>query len=419
MKSIRVSLVLLSLLFSLCASAKDVTDTLCSSRYDRIIVSYSILKDGNKVDLKFNSVKKILGDYYHDKYRKDVDKVQVLFFDWIGVRDGVKFSGETPSTIAFPAKADYKKSYNGFFIADQNPSISFTLESDGATSFSVPLYLAHYEGKQHYKVLCLCGNLEIQLPSVATQPKNPGTGNKPQPQQNSGASTGAEEENSELDEQAISLINSIMSSLALQDTLPMESTLERKVENLVDLQSKIKNNDISRKIDETLFAYNEKKKELMKQINEKSKQMADDNAFAGCTTKEDFERYAKQHPDGKHVEEAQGKIKEFEDQAKEEERNKKKRNIWMIIGGILMAILLFLGNQVIQTFRNRRTQRNIMQMQKDATNRAKSMARSKTQGAINKQTNKIIKKARTEGQNIIRGAGKNAKDSNGNNRVSI
>lgn len=406
------------LFFTFSASAKEVTDTLYSEKNDRIIITYNISQKGNKVDLQFKYVRKALGDYHRDKY-KEVENIQTLFFDGIGVSMDVKIKGETPSAIVLPAKASYKRSKDGFFIVEQKPSISFDMESSGATSFYVPLYLAYYEGKQTYRILCSYGNLEVQLPNAITQTTGSRSVNKPQSQQISNEYLEIEEEISEFDDQALRLINSIMSSLPFQDTLPMESTLERKVDKLVDIQSEIKDDAILSKIEATQNAYNAKKKELEKKIAGIEKLKADDNAFTNCSSKEDYERYLKQNPNGKHVEEAKAKVDELEAKAKEEEDSKKKRNIWMIIGGVLLAILLFVGNQVMQGFRNRRTQRSMMQMQQDATNRAKNMARSKAKSEIRKQTNKVTSQVRKNGQTIIRKTADKAKNHKGNNRVSI
>ena len=418
MNSFRAALMVLSFLLSLCASAKEVTDTLYSAKNDRVIVTYSITQKGNKIDLQFKNVRKILGDYHQRKY-EGTDKIHTLFFDWIGVRKDIKFSGDTPTAIALPAKATYKKSSDGYFIVEQKPLLSFELETSGATSFSVPLYLAHYEGKQHYKILCLCGNLEVRLPNTPTKSSGARTVNNKPTQQSSSEYIEIEEDFSEFDDQALNLINSINSSLPYQEALPMESTLEKKVDILVDLQSKIKNQDIFKRIDETLESYNRKKKELERAMAESNKQKADDEAFNGCTTKEDYERYVKQNPDGNHVEEAKAEVSKLEAKEKEEEASKKKRTIWMIIGGVLLAILLFVGNQVLQSFRNQRTQRSMMKMQQDATKRAQSMARSKIQGEIRKQTNKATGQVRKKGQTIIRGTANKVKNNKGNNRVSI
>lgn len=416
MRSVRTPLTVLLFLFGLCVHAKEVTDTLYSNKNDRIIVTYSITQKGNRVELQFTNVRKDLGNLHRSKYSKETDQVHILFFDWIGVRDNMKFLGETPSPIAFPAKANYKKSRDGYFIVEQRPAFSFEMEANGATSFTVPLYLAHYEGKQTYKILCSCGDLKITLPSAPTLTSNTGSGSKTQAKPTENEPETDDEEDAKINEKANNMINSIMSELPKQDTLPMKANIKREYDNLVDLKSSVKDKGILSSINATIDAYNEKEKELQNKISKAQKQKADDDAFAGCSTKENFEQYARQFPNGKHVDEAKAKISVLEEKEKQEAKDKQKRNIWMIIGGVLLAILLFVGNQVLQGVRNRRNQRNMMQMQKEATNRAQSMARSKIQGEVRKQTNKAVGKARKEGQSLISGAGKNIK---GNNRVSI
>ena len=417
MNSIRASLAVLFLLISYSASAKEVTDTLYSAKNDRIIVTYNITQKGNKVDVQFKSVRKLLGDYHRNRYKNEADRIHTLFFDWIGVRKDMEFTGITPSAICLPAKASYKKSSEGYFVVEQKPSFSFELETAGARSFTIPLYLAHYEGKQHYETLCSCGNLVVNIPKATTPSAKPET--KTLAQQIGFDALEEEEEITEFDDQALNLINSINKSLPYQDTLPMESTLERKIENLVDLQAKIKNKEIIKKIDETLDAYNMKKKELEKAIAESNKQKEDNDAFTGCSTKEQYELYLKQHPNGSHVEEAKAMVTQLETEAQIEKDKEKKRNIWMIIGGVLLAILLFVGNQVLQSFRNIRTQRSMMQMQQDATKRAQNMARGKAKSEIRKQTNKVTGQVRQKGQTIIRGTADKVKGNKGNNRMSI
>ena len=412
-------LTVLSFLISLYASAKEITDTLYSAKNDRIIVSYNISRKGNTVELQFRSARKLLGDYHQGKYKREADKVHTLFFDWNGVRKDMKFTGETPSVVCLPAKASYQKSNDGYFIIEQRPTFTFEMEASETGTFMIPLYLAHYERKQHYKILCSCGDLEVRIPAPATPSPSVKLEIEQQPIQNDVEVLDIEEELSEFDDEALMLIKLINKDLPNQDTLPMESTFERKVEKLSDLQAKIKNEDIASMIDVTLEVYNNKKKELEKTIQEKAKQKADNDAFTICSTKEEFELYLKQHPNGSHVDEAKAKISELEAKAKEEEDSKKRRNVWMIVGGILLAILLFIGNQALQSLRNIRTQRSMMQMQEDATKRAQNMASNKAQSEIRKQTNKVAGQAKNRGQNMMRDAANKVKNNNGNNRMSI
>lgn len=420
MTSIRVSITALLFLFNFCASAKEVTDTLHSDNNDRIIVTYSVARKGNKVDLEFKSVTKQLGGYHRDKYKNEANKVLTLFFDGLVVRKDIRISVEkTPSLICLPANASYKKSSDSYFVLEERPSLSFEVESSESTSITIPLYLAYYEGKQRYKVLCSCGDLEVRITPTSTSSSIAQPAIKKSSQQSSDEFVEIEEEFDELNEQALNLIKGIDKDLPRQDKLPMESTLERKIENLVDLQAKIKNEDIIKKIDETLEAYNSKKKELEKELAKVEERKADNDAFNSCTTKEQYESYLKQHPYGSHVDDANAAITKINNEAQEKKDKERKRNIWMIVGGALLAILLFVGNQVMQSFRNIRTQRSMMQMQQDAAKRAQNMARGKVQNEIRKQTNKVTGQVRKKSQTIIRDTANKAKNNKGNNRVSI
>lgn len=419
MNSFKALLTVLLFFISFHVTAKVVTDTLYSTENDCVILTYSITQKANVVDVQFRNVRILLGDFHHDKYKKETDKVHTLFFDCNGCSKDMKFTGKTPSLVCLPANASYKQSNDGYFIIEQRPTLSFELGASGSDSLTIPIYLAHYERKGRYKVLCSCGDLEVRIPPTSTSSSIAQPAIKKSSQQSSDEFVEIEEEFDELNKQALNLIKGIDKDLPRQDKLPMESTLERKIENLVDLQAKIKNEDIIKKIDETLEAYNSKKKELEKELAKVEEQKADNDAFNSCTTKEQYESYLKQHPYGSHVDDANAAITKINNEAQEKKDKERKRNIWMIVGGALLAILLFVGNQVMQSFRNIRTQRSMMQMQQDAAKRAQNMARGKVQNEIRKQTNKVTGQVRKKSQTIIRDTANKAKNNKGNNRVSI
>lgn len=422
MDSIRVTLAMLLLLSHFFASAKDVTDTLYSAKGDRVIVTYNIVQKGKRVSFEVENIRKHLGDYHRGKYGKEVDKVLTMFFDGIGSGNEVRFTGETPGIITLPSKASYTNSSDGYFVIEQHPTLSFDLEDAKGKSFTIPIYLAHYERKQHYKILCSCGNLEVVIPTAVTKSStasSSSTSSKKQPsRKNSVELIETGEEFDESQEQALNLIKSIYKDLPEQNSLPISSTLQRKIDNLVDLQSKIKNEDVCKKIDEVFDAYNAKVKELQIRKDSVVEKKTDDDDFNRCSTKEAYEQYLKQHPNGSHIEEAKAKIDELDAKAKEEEAQKKRRNVLMIIGGALLAILLFIGNQAMQSFRNIRTQRSMIQMQQDAAKRAQIMAQSKAKSEIRKQTNKTVGQVKKIGQTAVRDTANKVKNK-GNKRMSI
>ena len=80
----------------------------------------------------------------------------------------------------------------------------------------------------------------------------------------------------------------------------------------------------------------------------------------------------------------------------------KKRNMWMIVGGFILTILAFVGNQVFQTIRNRRNQLNMLTMQQNIANRAEAEARRRARNAIRGETNKLVNGVKQKTSSAIR-----------------
>lgn len=424
MNSIRTFLLALALFLSLTVPARIKTDTLCSAHGDMVIITYETTQQDNKVELRFRSIRKNFGDALRRKYGKS-SEIKLLFFDRIGVTEDITFTGATPRAFSLPSDIGYTKSLDSYFFIDNQPFplLSFEMKSAEEKTVSIPIYLAHYEGKRRYEILYLCGNLDIKMGNKMIPYKNNKKESIVQYQGDMGEAL------SEDDNNALWSLNTAIELLAKQESLPFEDNLIDEYKFLQKQKHKISNEEIIKKIDRFLAEYEATKKSLEKEAlaqaqaaQEEAERKADDDAFARCLTKDDYEIYKKTHPDGQHVEEAIAQIKKLEDEAAEEKKQEKKRTIWMIIGGALLAILLFVGNQVFQSFRNIRTQRSMMQMQKDAENRAKNMARSKAQGAIRKQTGKAMNQARQKSKTAVQNAidkGKNKIGNNNSKRVSI
>ena len=422
MNSIRAFLSALTLAFSLCAHARIITDTLYSAQGDRVIITYEITQHDNKVELKFKNARKNFGDAIRRKYSK-VSETKLLFFDNIGVIEDVTFTGITPRAFSLPSEIGYTKSPDSYFFIDNQPAplLTFEMKSSAEKTVSIPIYLAHYEGKRHYEILYLCGNLNVKMGGKGISNRND--------KRLAESSYQMELEDAVSEEETDALNNLKLANelLAKQESVPFENILVEVYTNLQKQKYKIDNKEIVKKIDRFLEDYDATKKSLEKQAQaqaqtaqKEAERKADDEAFASCLTKEEFERYKNTHPNGQHVDEATAQIKKLEDEVAEEKKQEKKRTVWMIIGGALLAILLFVGNQVLQSFRNIRTQRSMMQMQQDAENRAKNMARSKIQGTIRRQTGKAMNQARQKGQSTVRNAFDKGKDKIGKNkRVSI
>ena len=426
MNGIKIFLLTFLLSLSLFAPARIITDTLFSAQGDRVIITYETTRHDNKFEVKFRSVRKNLSDALRKKYSKN-SEIKLVFFDNIGIIEDLTFTGITPRALSLPSNIGYTKSSDSYFIVDNQPSLCFDLKSAGETMVTIPIYLAHYEKKCHYKILYLCDYLNIKMGSNAKPYRNDGIEDNSKYQLEEIEETLTEDE-----DEALCSLNTAKELLAKQETLPFDDNLMEQIKFLQKQKhnSRITKSEIIKQIDQFLEEYDATKKDLEEQARaqaliaqEEAERKADEDAFARCISKDDYEIYRKTHPDGQYVEEASAKIEEMEAEAKAKEEKEKKRNIWMIIGGVLLAILLFVGNQVLQSFRNIRTQRSMMQMQKDAENRAKNMARSKIQGTIRRQTGKAMNQARQKSRAAVRGAIDKGKNKIGNSsnskRVSI
>lgn len=416
----------LSLIFSLflCfhASARVVNDTLQSSQKDQVIVTYNLKQSDERMELEFTNIRIKLGNQANEKHKKASETVAV-FFDRIGGFDDIRFSGNiTPKAISLSPELVYTPSPDGYFIFDpyQYPSLVFDNAVKGTSVVNIPIYLARYVKKRHYEIISSCGTLEIKIEAPTALALTPPITDvtTPTPTQE----LIPEEELTDAETSALSAINSIMKRLPNQSGTSIDETLALEIKSLIDLKSGVKNEDILKRIDETISAFEEKKKELEEKRVKDEAIKADNEAFNQCVSIEACEAYLNRFPNGLHVDEVKAKKEAFKAAAEEKAKQEKKRNIWMIIGGVLLAILLFVGNQVMQALRSKRAQQDMLKMQMDAVNRAKNAAQNQAQGAIRKETNQVVNQVQQKGKNAVRdavGGATKPKGKGNNGRISI
>lgn len=90
--------------------------------------------------------------------------------------------------------------------------------------------------------------------------------------------------------------------------------------------------------------------------------------------------------------------------AKQEAEAAQQRNMWMIIGGIILAILGFVGNQAFQHYRNVRNEKNMMSMQQSIVRRAEDEAKRRAQSMARQKVNQAQNAARRKSQDYVRGS---------------
>lgn len=378
--------------------AKEVTDTLESTKGDRMIVTYDITQNNGQIVIKFVGAKKRLGQTNRNKYKK-LDEVAVIFFDKVGnFGDNIEFSGIDIEAFMRPSNINYSGTRDGYFILNENPTMSLELKSTQSAKLSIPMYLAHYEGKKHYKVFCRCENLVIKIPSKKTAGISFGetslftTQTITSQEEIEGSFTDVDEANI--------LINKISDLLNEQDEYPFSDELKQAISSLRDKSYRITDNKVSSKINEVLAICKLKEDELKgnaKAMEETAKREAELEAKRA-------EEQAKAHQDS------------IAAAAKLQAEKEKKQNLWLIIGGVVLAILAFIGNQIFQHIRNVKNQKSIMDMQETVVKRAENEAKRRARNMAQSQINRVQGEARRKTRNAITdGVGKIGKNK-GNNK---
>ena len=402
MGSKKILIAFVFLFVSVSAWAREVTDTLESSKRDRVIVTYDITQNNGQITIKFLDAKKKLGRTYRDKYKK-LDEVAVVFFDRTGnYEDNMEFSGINTDAFMIPKEVKYKVSKDGYFLLNDNPTLSMELKSGENAELSIPLFIAHYEGKRRYKVFSRCEDLKINLSkkkSLRVQDTST--------QQLTTQTITTQEEMDGTDADvavANSLINRINGLLAEQDEYPFSDELKQAISSLREISYRPIDSNLSSRIGEVLSACNLKEKEL------KAEAKAAEDAAA-----KNAELQAKLAE-----EQAQARQDSIAAAAQQKAEEDRKQNLWLIIGGVILAILAFVGNQTFQHFRNVKNQKSIMDMQQNVVRRAEDEAKRRARNMARSQINRVQGEARRKTRSAITdGIGKIGKKGKGNKGISI
>ena len=177
MKTNYLVLFIAAFLTGLSCKAKEKIDTLYSTSGDRVILNYGITQNGGQITVKFGTVHKKLGQRNLSKYKK-LNEVAVVMFDRTGNYREIKFDGMGTEAFMVPSNLNYSRSQDGYFLLQDEPTLSFSLTSGNKAQVNIPLYLAHYEGKRHYKVFAKCGNLVIESKAGQGKKGRPAAGGR-------------------------------------------------------------------------------------------------------------------------------------------------------------------------------------------------------------------------------------------------
>ncbi len=347
-----VSLLLLLLIKGIGVSAKEIKDTLYSGHGDRVIITYSQTMSGGQLGIRFNNVQKKLSEGNLKKYKK-LDEVAVVIFDRTGNFHDLKFDGMATSAFMVPSDVHYNSSADGYFLLKDNPSLQFSITSENS-EISIPVYLAHYEGKRHYKVFAQCGKMRIKA-KKASKPAggSVNVNTEAVPGQQGEVVISSEElvdaGISPADEAAIR-INTVRDLLEKANKVPFSEELTHEAAMLRELRMKVTDEAVVKQINDALSAYDNKKQQLEQQ-NDASQQAAAAAAQQAQARQDSIQA------------------------AQAAESSKDKKNMMWLIGGLGGFFALFMGGkQIMQSIKNNKMQKMQQQMQQQMMRNIQDMA---------------------------------------------
>lgn len=442
--------------------ARGTSVTLNSGKGDKVTISYNVVGQGNSNIISFSrDVVKAPSLKHRDDYKiRDLRDVKVLFFDRTGGYKDAVFDAEMP-TNAFLVdrdKINYKRSADGYFFLEDSPELTIDLLSDETVTLSIPIYLALYEKKGRYKVIANCGNLDIPL-SKKMQGSNDNLHKGAGGTQTVSKTITTKEEvegESELSadlQVAKSLIEAIVPMLnrgyvddqlkdAMDQLKPLswkpevDAATRDKIQELITRFNSLKESsdqrneqnaknkaeeevrETKRKQAQSDLAYVKERLSGIDQLPE-----ADQAEFKSAVNQ--LRRQSYEIDDEELANNMRKTADECDKKFTEIESSKKRRNIWLIVGGVLLAVLMFVGNQSFQHFRNLQSQKGIENMQKSIAKRAENEARRRAESAVRSRVNKVQGEVRQKSRDAVRNGVKNAASNvangvkKGNKKVSI
>ena len=369
------------LLMPLYAVGKIKKDTIYTTDGDRIILTYDIVNTANQTTIQFIGQQKKLGRL-NSKY-KDLSKVAVLFFDRTGNYSGdVSFVNMVPEAFMTPSDVQFKKSTEGYYLIQSEPKLLFSVKTDA--KILIPVYLAYKPKKGKYELFSKSLDLVIYL-GGGTMANSSRTSTETV--QQIITSVAEVETDNNVAAKVLESINLAKELLTQANELPFSDSLLDEINYLRQKRREITDNALVSEISEVIELY-ELKKNILEEKN-KEEQKAQQQA-----------EELKAQQEAQAIKAQNDSIANAQQIASEKE---KKRNLWMIIGGIILAILAFIGNQVFQGVRNKRNQMRMMDMQQNIADKAEAEAKRQALNAIRTQRNRIEAGAKQKVSDAVRG----------------
>lgn len=359
MRIIKTFVLFLLLSTGLTGVARQVTDTLTSHEGDRVILTYDLEEKDGTIEIRFIIVNKRLSTDHSEKYGYDLSYIKVVCFD----RDNrlkdinITAKGLNPKQYRIPKGLIYIPTNDdkGYSFLDEGESIRFDSRLTEPTILSIPIFLAHYKKRFHYELFAQCGNLEITIgqQKTVTQPSqvspiqdNPGSKAIDMPEEPDS------EMLSDIESKALADAQYVMEQLGKKQ--PDFESLKSDLSGLGKEKHQIQNKEIKTKIEETEQAYEQAYNNYLESLQKEKSRLDSIN----------------------RAEQLQMQMIE-EEKAEQKAEQEKRQKIWMIVGGVLLAVLMFVGNQVMQNIRNKKMEKK----QQDAMKKAQEALQQQQQQA--------------------------------------
>ena len=267
--------------------------------------------------------------------------------------------------------------------------MSFNVKSD--TEILIPVYLAYKPKKGRYVLFGKSRDLKIPLGSKE------GT-NIARTSVQTITSTMEIESDNTVAIKVLESVNMVKELLSEATGLPFSDHLLDEINYLRQKRREITDNTLVSEIADVMDRY-ESKKRMLEERNAEEQQ-AQQRAE---------ELRAQQEAQATKAQ--NDSIAAAQQAASEKE---KERNLWMIIGGIVLAVLAFIGNQIFQGFRNKKNQMRMMDMQQNIADKAEAEAKRRARNAVRSERNRIVTETKHKASAAIRG--KNTLNINGKSK---
>ena len=371
---------LISILALTCSTgySKEVRETLRSSAGDEFIITYDLSHNDEEVVIRFKGASKTLGESSRRQY-KDPEKLDFVIFDRDRAFDGISFTSLEPKPFITPGSLRYGYESKGYFFLKESPELVFVRKSVKDCEIVIPIFLSYYERRGKYRLIEEFPDFKIAVTAKKQVTKIVESMAVVTTEEQVTITAEDSEDDLEL------LCVAIRNNLKRQKELPFDDILLGHIEELGRMQRQRTSAEDQRLISATLDLIEDKRLELKNLEKEKENELR-------------REQERKERQVAAELKAEQDAIREAEE-AKEAQRQ--KRNIWMIIGGVILAILGFGGNQVIQHVRNSKNQKSMMEMQQSLVKQAEGDAKRRVRSIATNTARQTVNKARSTGRQAV------------------